>query len=196
MLIDEYIKQLPDVYARDSESNNYKILKLFMAGTQAFRDDMMAVWETSDINKAYGKTLDLYGEMVGKSRGTATDEQYRVLIMQAAASNMIQGDYNSVVSALSAALGVPLTSFVLRDTETPAEVEIINLPYSELQKAGITGDQAVDIIRAVLPAGVTLAPVNLTGSFEFSALADEYDEAKGFGDIAQTIGGSFGYLAG
>ena len=196
MLIDEYIKELPDAYAKDPESNNYKILKLFMVGTEAIRDDMMEVWETSDINKAYGKTLDLFGEMVGRTRGTATDEQYRVLIMQAAASNMIQGDYNSVVSALSAALGVPVKSFVLRDTNNPAEVEIVNLPYSELQSAGITGDQAIDIIRNVLPAGVTLAPVNLTGSFEFSSVADEYDEAKGFGNIEQTIGGSFGFLAG
>lgn len=196
MLIDEYIKQLPDVYLRDSESNNYKLLMLFMNGTQEFRDDMRAVEETADINKAYGKTLDLFGEMVGRPRGTATDEQYRVLIMQAAASNMIQGDYNSVVSALSAALGVPLTSFVLRDTENPAEVEIINLPYSELLNAGITGEQAVDIIRKVLPAGVTLAPVNLTGSFEFASFAEEYDEEKGFGNVSQTIGGSFGYLAG
>ena len=195
MLIDEYIKELPDIYAKDPESNNYKILRLFMAGTQAFRDDMMAVDETADITKAFGKTLDLFGEMVGRPRGKATDEQYRMLIMQQAAANRTEGDYNSVVSSLAAALGVDVKSFVLRDTENPAEVEINNLPYAELLNAGITGEQAAEIIRGVLPSGVSLAPVNLNGTFEFGGI-DEYAETTGFGNVTQTIGGYFGYLAG
>lgn len=198
MLIDDYIRELPDVYAKGTDSNNYKILRLFMDGIQAIREDMRAVEEAADINNAFGKTLDFFGERVGKARGKATDEQYRMLIMQQAAANRTESDYNSVVSSLAAALGVDVKSFILRDTDNPAEVEIKNLPYSELLNAGITGEQAVGIIRGVLPAGVTLAPVNLEGTFEFCSCEDPdwHDPQKGFGDIEQTTGGFFGYLAG
>lgn len=194
MKIVDYIHNLPDVYRKDKDSNNYKLLLLEQRLVEGLYKDIDGVWETSNIYEATGRTLDLYGEMYGQPRGKATDEQYRYLIVQKVAQNMVEGDYNSIVGSLAVAFDVPVTEFQLRETDNPAEVEVVDLPYSVLVKAGITGEQAIRIIQAVLPAGVTLAPMELSGTFEFGVV-NEYDENKGFGNIAQTIGGYLGLMA-
>lgn len=196
MKIVDYIHRLPDVYRKDENSNNYKLLLLEQRLVLSFAADIEQVQETLDIYSATGKTLDLYGDMYGQPRGKATDEQYRYLIVQKVAQNMVEGDYNSIVNSLAVAFNVPVEKFRLRETENPAEVEVVNLPYEVLLEAGLTVEQAVEIIQTVLPAGVTLAPMVLSGTFEFGAAVDEYDENKGFGNVAQTIGGFLGYLAG
>lgn len=193
MRIDDYINALPDVYQKGKDSNNYKLLLLSQQAVEGFFKDIEAVWETSNIYSATGKTLDLYGEMYDQPRGKATDEQYRYLIAQKVAQNMVEGDYNSIVSSIAVAFDVPPTAFKFVET-APAEVECAELPYEVLLNAGITAEQAIEIIEALLPAGVTLAPIELTGTFEFG-VADEYNEGEGFGNIGQTIGGYFGYLA-
>lgn len=190
----DYIHELPDVYRKDSASNNYKLLLLDSELVAALRDDIDAVQETLDIYTATGKTLDLYGAIYGVSRGTATDEQYRYLITQAVAQNMVEGDYNSIVNAISAAFDVPTSEFAFKETSNPAEVEVTNLPYSIILSAGLTVDQVRDIIKGLLPTGVTLVLEELSGTFEFGTSEDEYDELKGFGNVDQTIGGYFGYL--
>lgn len=194
MQIVDYIHHLPDVYRKDEDSNNYKLLLLEQRLVEGLYKDIEGVWEVSNIYEATGSTLDLYGEMYDQPRGKATDEQYRYLIVQKVAQNMVEGDYNSIVSSLAVAFNVPVEEFQLRETDNPAEVEVVDLPFSVLTEAGLTAEQAVEIIRTVLPAGVTLAPMELAGTFEFG-FADEYDENKGFGNVEQTIGGYFGYLA-
>lgn len=195
MQITDYIHHLPDVYRKDQDSNNYKLLLLEQRLVLAFSLDIQDVQDTLDIYSATGKTLDLYGDMYDQPRGKATDEQYRYLIMQKVAQNMVEGDYNSVVNALAVAFDVPVEEFRLQETENPAEVEVLNLPYRIILEAGMTVEQVVEVIQSVLPAGVTLAPVDFAGTFEFAALADVYDEDKGFGNVAQTIGGYLGYIA-
>jgi hypothetical protein len=193
MKIVEYIGHLPDVYQKGETSNNYKLLLLEQKSVEALYKDIEGTWEMLDIYSATGETLDLYGEMYDQPRGKATDEQYRYLIAQKVAQNMVEGDYNSIVNSIAVAFDVPPTKFKFVET-APAEVECSDLPYEVLLNAGITVEQAIAIIEAILPVGVTLAPMELTGTFEFG-VADEYDEGKGFGNIDQTIGGYFGYLA-
>lgn len=195
MKITDYINALPDVYKKHEGSNNYKLLSLEQKLIADFEDDIQAVQDTLDIYNATGKTLDLYGAMYGVPRGKATDEQYRYLVTQKIAQNMVTGDYNSIVNAIAVAFNVPVTEFGFRDTGNPAEVECVNLPYSALLNAGMTVEQAREIISGLLPVGITLVLQELAGTFEFSASADEYDETAGFGNVDQTIGGYFGYLA-
>ena len=180
MQITDYVNALPDAYEKGSESNNYKLLSLEERLVAALRDDLTAIQEVLDINKASGKTLDLYGETYSQARGGMTDEQYRIVILQRVARNIAKGDYNSVIESLAVAFGVSPKEISLAETENPAEVELGAMPYSVLQNAGITGSQLQSIVIAVLPVGVSLAPVALDGTFEFSASADEYDEESGF----------------
>lgn len=195
MRITDYINALPDAYQKSPESNNYKLLLLEERLVGGFRDDMDALFDTLDIAKATGKTLDLYGEIYNQPRGGMTDEQYRYIILQRIGRNMAKGDYNSIVRALAVAFGVSTENVVFEETANPAEVEAKRLPYSILLNAGITANQLTQMIRAILPVGVGLASkLHLEGTFEFSASADEYDDQAGFGSIDQTIGGHLGYL--
>lgn len=196
MRIADYINALPDSYQKHSESNNYKLLLMEQRLVGDLREDIRAVQETLDLYSASGKTLDHYGATYGVPRGSATDEQYRYLIAQKVAQNMVTGDYNSVVNAIAVAFAVPVTSFRFNETENPCEVEVLNMPYSVLQNAGITESQMREIIQNLLPIGVSLKLEELAGTFEFAATADEYDESAGFGNIEQTIGGYLGYLVG
>jgi hypothetical protein len=196
MAIIDYVKSLPDAYKKHSESNNYKLLLMEEQLVGGLKEDIEAVHNTLDIYSATGKTLDLYGAMLGAPRGSATDEQYRYLILQKVAQNMVTGDYNSIVNAISVAFDVPVTEFKFVETENPVEVECVNLPYGVILNAGITEDQVRKIISNLLPIGVKLEINAFAGTFEFSAVADEYDENAGFGNVDQTIGGYFGMLAG
>ena len=196
MKIADYINALPDSYQKHSESNNYKLLLMEQRLVGDLREDIRAVQETLDLYSATGKTLDHYGAMYGVPRGSATDEQYRYLIAQKVAQNMVTGDYNSVINAIAVAFGVPVTSFRFNETENPCEVEVLNMPYAVLQNAGITDKQMRDIIQKLLPVGVVVKLEELAGTFEFAGTADEYDENAGFGNVDQTIGGYLGYLVG
>lgn len=194
MLIADYINALPDSYKKTAESNNYKLLLLEERLVRGLRDDIEAVQATMDIQTATGATLDLYGTIYNQARGSLTDEQYRYVIMQRVARNMVDGSYNKIAESLAVAFNTSPTAFKLAETSNPAEVEILDLPYSVLQTAGLTASQMVQIIRGMLPVGVKLAPISLEGTFEFAASAEEYDENAGFGNIDQTIGGYFGFL--
>lgn len=196
MKIADYINALPDSYQKGKQSNNYKLLQLEERLVADFRADMEAVDAILDINNATGKTLDLYGETYNQARGSLTDEQYRIIILQRIARNMAKGDYNSIVKSLSVAFGVSTEDISFTETDNPAEVEMKALPLSVLQNAGITASQIESIILAILPVGVSLVPLEFAGTFEFAASSDEYDENSGFGNIDQTVGGYFGFLAG
>ena len=195
MKIDDYIGSLPDSFQKSKNSNNYKLLLIEQKPIDAFRNDIEAVQNTLDIYTANGKTLDLYGDIYGQARGSLTDDQYRYVIIQKALQCMCQGDANSVIKILSAVFNVHPSDFSLSDTQNPCEVEVSKLPYSILQSIGVTVNQLKQMIQSVLPAGVKLAPLNLEGTFEFSASADEQSDTAGFSDESQTIGGYFGYLA-
>lgn len=194
MKITDYIKQLPDYFRKEPDSNNYKFLTLEQELVSDFRKDIEEVQGTLDIHQTTGKTLDLYGAMYAQARGAMTDSQYRYIILQKVARLLAQGDTNSIILAMASAFGVDPSSFKLSETNNLCEVEVGSLPYGVLQSAGITVNQMKQIIESMLPAGVRLAPLNLEGTFEFVASGDVYDAEAGFGDIEQTIGGYFGFL--
>jgi hypothetical protein len=194
MRIDEYINALPDAYRKDKGSNNYKLLYLEDALVNGLWDDIESVDAVMDIFKATGGTLDLYGEMYNQARGGLTDEQYRVIILQRIARNYAGGDYNSTVQALANALGVSTSEIRLVEEDNPRMISVANLPYTALQAAGITSKQAYQMIAAMMPVGIPLAPLSLDGSFEFALFDNEFDTEKGFANIEQTIGGYFGLL--
>lgn len=196
MKIDDYINALPDSYQKKPVSNNYKLLLLEQKGIDNLRQDIEDVQDTLDIYTATGKTLDLYGDIYGQARGSLTDEQYRYAIVQKSLQSMCQGNANNIIQLLAAVFQVEPSDFSLSDTGNPCEVELGKLPYSILNNIGLTVSQLKQMVESLLPAGVTLAPLNLEGTFEFCMIGDEGTDGdtKGFGDIEQTAGGYFGYL--
>ena len=190
-----HVRNLPDAYCKTADSNNAKLLEIEKSAVDKLRETLNAVYESFDIDKAYGKTLDLYGDMVGQERGRATDTQYRILIKSRIARNFANGDYNSIVNLMCVVFNCKGSEINLVELEEPCTVRIDALPFAALNGLAIDVNTALQIVRECIPAGVTLESISLTGTFEFSGGTElVYDEEAGFADEAQTIGGYLGAM--
>lgn len=188
-------RNLPDAYSKTADSNNTKLLSIEKGSVDVLLEAVNALYECLDIDKASGKTLDLYGDMLDQLRGTATDDQLRVLIKNKLARNFADSDFNSVVRAIASTFGCKPAEITLTELETPCNVMIEGLPIARINESGIDIGTAVKVITGLMPAGVYVTSLNFSGSFEFSGTELEYDEAAGFADEAQTIGGTFGLIS-
>lgn len=195
------VERLPDCYRKDQDSNNYKLLELNSLAIEELKADIKAVKNVLDLNLAAGKSLDLYGDMLGQRRGLLNDEQYRYMLFARIGRNIVQGDYQSIMNTLVLMFGsqhgdITLDDLDLKEEETPCVVKLSKFPISVLMNAGFSSRQAVTMIEMLLPICVTLSADNFEGTFEFAELDQEYDESSGFADIAQSIGGYLGLLLG
>ncbi len=195
------VERLPDCYRKDADSNNYKLLELNSLAVEELKADIKAVKNVLDLNLAAGKSLDLYGDMLGQRRGLLNDEQYRYMLFARIGRNIVQGDYQSIMDTLVLMFGshqgdITLDDLDLEEEETPCVVKLSKFPISVLLNAGFSSRQAVTMIETLLPVCVTLAADNFEGTFEFSETVDEYDENRGFANIEQTIGGYLGLFLG
>lgn len=192
---------LPDCYRKDEDSNNFKLLSLHEKAVTDIRNDLAALEEMLDINKAYGKTLDYYGEMVDQKRGKLDDTQYRYMIYTKIGRNIVGGDYNTMMAAIvqmfnCRASDIKLEDIDVRETDVSCVLKLQKLPIHVLIDAGFSSRQAVAMIETLLPVCVTIAADNFEGTFEFAEMATEYDKSAGFADDADKIGGYFGLLLG
>lgn len=190
------VKRLPDSYAKNTSSNNYKLLNLNEQAVADAKADAEALFDVLDIQKATGRTLDLYGDMVGQKRGALDDTQYRYIILTRVGINTAQGDYNTVVKLLREIFKCEANEIILRDSDEPCKVKIEAFPLDVLVNAGFSSTQAVDIIESLLPVGVTVDATNFEGTFEFDNSDTVEDTEAGFGNEAQTVGGYLGLLLG
>lgn len=189
-------RNLPDAYSKKQDSNNARILAIEKYTVDGLRAAVSAIDDSLDIDKAYGKTLELYGEMVGQARGVATDEQLRVLIKNRIIRNASNADYNSIVRAICATFDCDPSEVLLKELDEPCKVTLEGLPISKLNECNIDVNTAVQIVNSLLPAGVYMEAVSFSGTFEFSGGTDlVYDPEAGFADEAQTIGGYFGLIS-
>ena len=189
------VDYLPDAYRKDKTSNNYKLLRLNELLRDDFKTDMQAVLESSDLSKATGKTLDLYGETVNQKRGVLNDEQYRIIILLKISQTLCRGDYTSVMELLINMFKCTANDIIIKDVGN-CMVEITKLPMNVLVNAGFSGSQATQLIENLLPVGVAISSANFEGTFEFGSSATDYEESKGFGNVEQTIGGYLGLSLG
>lgn len=190
------VNKLPDSYAKGKNSNNFKLLNLNEQAIADAKADAQAIFDMLDLQQATGRTLDLYGDMLGQKRGALNDEQYRMFILRKVGINAAQGNYGTVINILKQMFNCEANEIILQDGEKPCTVELKTFPLEILVNAGFSSLQAVEIIEALLPVGVTIDNANFEGTFEFAETANEYDEAAGFADEAQTIGGYLGLLFG
>jgi len=195
------VERLPDCYRKDPDSNNMKVLELGRQAAEQLRADIQRVLESLDLSHATGKTLDLYGDMLGQRRGLLNDEQYRYMLLTRIGRNVVQGDYQSIMNALVLMFGssqgdISLDDLELGEEERPCVVKLTKFPIAVLVNAGFSSRQAVQMIESLLPICITLAADNFEGTFEFAELAGDYSEEAGFANLEQTIGGYFGLLLG
>lgn len=197
-IYENYAKNLPDHYKKTTDSNNFKILEVERFSIGTFKQDVSDVYESLDLSKVYGKTLDLYGETVGQPRGVATDEQYILMIRSKIAQNLSSGDYNSVVKAICMTFDCEPSEIYIAEKEEPGVVELVVIPLAIINKAGLTTRQTVQLVKRLLPVGIELESFLFEGTFEFSNVENEYDKTKGFAisETNQSIGGYLGIVYG
>ena len=195
--------RLPDAYAKAPESANARLLGLGAAALGDAAADLAAVDGAGDLDTAFGRTLDYYGEIVAQPRGGLTDTQYRYMIRNKVARIFASGDYGSVMRDVMNIFNVQAGEVLLRDDETESGVVTVEkLPFSVITGAGITARQAVALLELLLPVGVRLGVANLEGTFAFAPAgnAGDYDEQAGFSNAAdpaaQTVGGYLGFAIG
>lgn len=196
---DVYVDNLPDAYRKSESSNNYKILDISQSAVNLANNDIEDIFESLDLENAYGKTLDLYGEMFNQTRGLASDAQYRVLIKSRIMRNLLNGSYNSMLKAALLIFNCNPEDFFLEESENPATVDLVVLPLASIIHSGFSASQAIQIIKLLVPIGVKVNSINLEGTFEFCDGENDsvYDENKGFAisEDDQSIGGFLGYLS-
>lgn len=193
---DNYAKNLPDSFAKEADSNNYKILETERAAVEEDLADLYGIYEIINIDNAYGKTLDRYGERVGQPRGLATDEQYILMIKAKIMRALGNGTYSSVLKSLCETFGCEPEQVYIEETDEPCLVNMVTLPLDILNKSGMTVTQVTQLIKTLLPICVRLDSLSLEGTFEFAEGEGVYDEAKGFCDVeGGSIGGYLGYMS-
>ena len=197
---DKLINKLPDAYKKDESSNNYKLLDISQSGINDLRESISEITLLTDIANSSGKTLDLFGEMLGKKRGNLDDDKYKYLLLTQIGQNTISGDFNNVLNSMIAMFSlqpgdVTYEDITIEESETSGNIKVIKLPLKVLNRAGFSTTQAIDLVRDILPIGVGVESANFEGTFEFGKTDTEYDENKGFGSLTDpTIGGYFGAL--
>lgn len=198
-------KNLPDSFAKNKDSNNYKLLEIEKISRDSFRLDLQAIFDSLDINQATGKTLDLYGDIVEQPRGAATDAQYRLMIKSKIAQNTSTGDYPSVLRAICMTFNCEPSEVQITEKEDSCEIEITSLPFAIINGAGLTASQAVAMVNRLLPAGVKVASYLFDGTFEFATSYEDMKvdgETKGLTDTyenmknTEAIGGYLGITMG
>ena len=158
---DIYVKNLPDCYRKDKNSNNHKILLTEKYALRKLEEDSEDVYNSLDIWQATGRTLDLYGEMYNQPRDGMDDDQYRAIILLKMARDRAGSDHTSIVNALSGVLGLPPSVFCMVDSEISGNVDIEAMPYSILHDAGISVKQLWQNLKLLLGAGIGIGKLNV-----------------------------------
>jgi len=192
LTVNDKTKQLPDIFNKNAESNNNKLLSMDYDIRADFHNNMVKVFEILDLYKAYYTTLDLYGETVGIQRKGLSDEQYKIAILSKIARNSASTDYNSIIKNISTIFKCNYLDIILENADLPAFINIKKMSIQTIIEVGFTIKQALDIIRSLLPITIDIKEANLEGTFELSDIAEQKDYNKGFGDVSQTKGGYFG----
>ena len=192
---DDFTANLPDAFAKNKDSNNYKLLQIEKHIYDKINGMLQSVFNILDIDNATGAVLDAYGERLNVKRTTDNDKLYLIWLKTRIAQNLSDGSRNSVASALAYVLSTTSDRIRLEVDEETRSVKIVDIPLDVLDEAGCTPEQIKQVVESMLSTGVYVQSAEFTGTFEFGEGENEYDAAKGFADDNGTIGGYFGLLS-
>lgn len=164
-MIQNETKRLPDAYAKDTNSNNYKILQLLYLLNADTRADLQSIEHASDIANASGKTLDKFGEMYGQARNGANDEQYRFLIMYKISKMTTKSDCNSIINSLETLFN---TDGGIKITEGNLTAKVEGISIETIENTGFTNEQIKEMISDLMPVGVSLSGTTFAGTLKIT----------------------------
>ena len=171
------IDRMPDAYAKSTGSNLYNLLQLYREIFIDLENDMQSIAESRDLCSAYGATLDKYGEMLGQKRGGATDEQYRLEILNRIGRNVSSGDCDSVMHLISQMFGISPADISVQELgNATVLVAFGSLVYED---AGFTATEARDMVQSIMPVGVNVV-LGFKGTFLYGAVEGETSTETGY----------------
>ncbi|MDO5397072.1 MAG: hypothetical protein Q4G33_04000 [bacterium] len=193
---DEPIKNLPDAYDKNTDSNNYKLLRINKNTTDIIEQTSKKIFDTLNLNNAGGRVLDdVWGGRVNLKRGKLNDEQYVIRLRTKMMQDTANGSFPDLVEALAYALQCEKSSIHLVESDTPNKIIIKDIPLGIVFEVGFTIDDVVSMIESMLPVGVKIERQHFTGTFEYGEITDtEYTETAGYADLDGAIGGYYGLL--
>lgn len=192
------LKKFTDVFNKNENSNLGKIIQIFSQQLQDIEQTNIRIKDWRLVDNARGVALDLLGENVKQPRGIATDEVYRVLVKSKIARNLSTGDINTIIRVLSLALDAEPSAIRIQEKwndplePEPAAIKVIEVPLAKINESGIAPEQIVRIIQKTAAAGVKVASIEMTGTFQFGGIPMETDPNAGFSNIEETTGGYLG----
>lgn len=194
---ENYIKNLPDCYNKNTSSNNYKIFQLLKHDEESFRKALSELADSLDLDKASGFTLDLYGQTVGQNRGQTTDAQYLILIKTKIEKNRCSGNYESIVNCICRILNCEPSDVLIEEQNAPCVVKLSKISLDAILNADFTPSQFTQIVKTLLPVGITLETSVYEGTFEFADGENVASTTAGFRatETDETMGGYFGALS-
>ena len=195
------VSMLPDAYAKDEKSNNYKLFEVFASEFEKLYQTQLKIRQFRSVDEADGATLDLIGGNYNVSRGRMNDELYKPMIKAAIARTWCDGTFNSVLELLALTLNTDVTKISLtEDYEiggSSGMITIASTPKDALNKVGMTVHEYAQIVQNILPVGVGVNLTAFEGTFSYAATnyeggdyAPELNPDEGFADDAQTTGGT------
>ncbi len=105
------LERMPRQYARDEDSNNYKLLKIIAENSVenlAIQQTILKFW---DVDQAEGYGLDRLGKDAGITRGSWDDEEYRKMIKIQSILNLSEGDIDTMNQIMDAYMGDDFIGF-------------------------------------------------------------------------------------
>lgn len=192
---DNFAKNLPDAFRKDTDSNNYKLLLVEKHIYDKIYEMFQSIQNILDLDNTTGATLDMYGERLNVKRGALSDYQYRIRLKAKITQSLCDGTRDSIAEALAYMLSTTSDKIKLETDGTANVVKISDLPLSVVINAEFSTDEITEIVENLLPEGVSVSQTEFTGTFEFAENDNEYDENSGFADLEGTVGGYFGLLA-
>lgn len=146
------IVKLPDAYNKNISSNLYMLLSLAYLVSSGLQTDLNDIWNSRDINTAYGATLDNYGEMLGVQRNGATDDQYRTNLLNKISQNVSGSDTNSVINGIALMLNTDAKNISI--IEYDMSVKIVGMTLEMIEARGYSPVEINAMIENILPIGV------------------------------------------
>lgn len=196
-VLNKFIERLTSNYGTKSTNNVHKLMQLTAEHIQENEDTLKKIAAWNDIDQAKGKVLDRIGSDLQQDRGLLPDETFRILIKSKMKRSLSSGSIDTLIDFLSFVLQIPAKSVEIRELwpEGKNASLYINVPADAVTPTGLSLRQFGELINLVVAAGVR-AEVLFEGTFSFSSDYEnsEFDNAAGFADDEQTIGGTMGYV--
>lgn len=155
-MIPELIDQVEKGLSRNinflDKDNFNKLLTLFLEEVQEIEDATYSIADQKNIPTAIGEWLDYIGKIVGETRKSRTDEEYRAALLLKIAANSSDGTPNVIIDITKQFTGA--TDSKIIDYFPASFFNVLQIP-EEVDTTGLT-----PLLDQIKPAGVEVTVVN------------------------------------